>query len=402
MVTSSVCRRPHCVTAALLMSMAACAGADDAQPPTAESRDSAGIVITTSFEPRWDAPDVWRLDSVPFLALTGADPAFDFYRVEDATRLADGTLVVLNAGTHEVRFFEGDGTPLRVVGQEGEGPGDFKRLRSVSPFRRDSVFVFDYWLRRATIFDARGTLGRVVTLEGELQTPELLPVSDDKLIARTWSLDAFMELEGAYRGRYLILDVTPEGEIRDTISDLAGWSGYKVNRGGGDYTDFAPLFISDGHVAAGRHGIVMGPGDRMEFRRYSVAGRLERIVRVPVLDGPLSREEVEAERAAMLPPEASARYRRLVESLPAPELRPAYGDLVLDSEGFVWVARYRSPRRQADDPVTWYVFGETGAWLGSLTTPARFTVMEIGPDYVLGTRRDSLDAEHVQMLRLRR
>jgi hypothetical protein len=34
--------------------------------------------------------------------------------------------------------------------------------------------------------------------------------------------------------------------------------------------------------------------------------------------------------------------------------------------------------------------------------PARFTPLEIGRDYVLGVRRDDVDAEHVQVLKLNR
>lgn len=34
--------------------------------------------------------------------------------------------------------------------------------------------------------------------------------------------------------------------------------------------------------------------------------------------------------------------------------------------------------------------------------PDRFTVFEIGRDYLLGVRRDDLDVEHVQLLRLDR
>jgi hypothetical protein len=55
-----------------------------------------------------------------------------------------------------------------------------------------------------------------------------------------------------------------------------------------------------------------------------------------------------------------------------------------------------------DEPRKWEVFDPAGAWLGTLSTPARFSVLEIGRDYVLGVRRDDLDVEHVQVLRLRR
>jgi len=371
-------------------------------PPSTEYRDSAGVVIAASSRPQWTSGDQWQLDTVPFLTLSGSDPAFEFYRVVDATLLKDGRLVVLDAGSCQVRFFDKSGSFLYALGQKGEGPGDFQRLTSISPFRGDSLLVFDYWLRRATILTPSGALGRVLTLSGDLPAYELHPAGDSLLVAKAWSLSEFLEIEGPYRLRYLILTVTDGGEVLDTIADVAGWAAYKINREGGGYLDFAALFLVDGHIAVGRAGVYTGDAERMEFLRYSVGGELQRIVRVPVLDEVLTQDEIAAERAAMLRPEASAQTREVVPRLPAPLMRPAFGDLQLDEAGYLWVARYWSPRREADAPVLWYIFNPDGAWLGSVTTPARFSVLEIGTDYLLGTRRDDVDAEHVQLLRLTR
>ena len=387
-------------SAALLAAGGACSG--ERAEVQVEYRDSVGIVIVESFAPQWGGADAWLLDSLPFFALSGPGAAYEFAGVPDATVLSDGRLVVLDEGSHQVRFFDQDGEFLHAIGREGEGPGDFERLTSVSEFRGDSVLVFDYWLRRGTILDGTGTLSRVMMLGAELQVQELDPVVDGSLVAKTWSLETFMEIQGAYRAQYQIRGVAADGVVGDTIATIAGWSGFKVNREDGRSADYAPLFLVDGHLSVSSAGIVLGSADRMEFSRYSTAGELERIVRVPSLDEPLDDEEIRAERAAMLRPESSGDMRRLVESLPAPEMRPAYSDLQIDSEGFVWVARYWSRRRHADDPVLWYVFDPNGAWLGGLTTPARFSVLEIGVDYVLGTRRDEYDVEGVEFLRLTR
>jgi hypothetical protein len=125
-------------------------------------------------------------------------------------------------------------------------------------------------------------------------------------------------------------------------------------------------------------------------------------VRVPALDETVTQEEIDATRASRITPETRPETRAVVEVLPAPELRPPYSDLHLDSEGFVWLSRYRNTRLEPDDPTLWYVFDPDGSWLGSIMTPPRFTVFEIGEDYLLGVRRDELDVEHVQLLRLRR
>lgn len=288
----------------VLSTMIGCEG--DAQAPLSERRDSAGVAIVMSSAPEWREGEEWQLDSLPYLEASGAGPEYEFDRVADATMLEDGRLVVLDAGTHQVRFFGSEGQFLTRMGQEGEGPGDFQRLTNVSAFRGDSVLVFDYWLRRASILDETGSLQRVQTFAPEFQLQELHPLRDDTLAAVAWSLEEFADVEGPYRGRYLILRTIADGAVLDTVAVIDGWNGYKIDREDGGYRDAAPLFILDGHVATNDSIMVMGSAERMEFHRYSV------------------------------------------------------------------------------------------------TTPARFTVLEVGEDYVLGVRRDSLDVEHLQALRLHR
>jgi hypothetical protein len=380
-----------------------CACAGRSAPGTVERHDSVGVDIVESRAAAWGATSPWSIDSVPALDLArrGAGPSYQFSRVEDATRLADGRLVVLDGDSHQVRFYGSDGAFQHALGQDGDGPGDFRRVSDVFAFRGDSVVVFDSWLRRATILDDEGGLGRVVTFPKDLQSPHLHPLGSGAFLALAWSLGEFAKISGDYRTRYAVERISADGEVGDTLAVIPAWNGHK--EGVGDrYIDYAPIFPVAGVVAVNRDAIVMGAGDVMEFSRYSPEGALTQIVRVPSLDEPLSAGEIAAERASLLRPSSTAAARQRVESFPAPPLRPAYHDLQLDPGGHVWAAGYHSPRRQRDDPTTWHVFGKDGAWLGDLVTPSRFQVFEIGEDYVLGVRRDSLDVEDVEVLPLRR
>src|SRR5690606_36326531 len=130
--------------------------------------------------------------------------------------------------------------------------------------------------------------------------------------------------------------VNADGEVLDSMGFLKGWNGYKVNRENGGYSDIAPLFIVDRHVAANGHGIVTSSGDTPDVFRYSADAELELIVRTPSLSGPLSAEEIQAEREMLDRPDAPSWFRQAVRDMPVPEERPAHGDLLLDSEGFVW------------------------------------------------------------------
>jgi hypothetical protein len=76
---------------------------------------------------------------------------------------------------------------------------------------------------------------------------------------------------------------------------------------------------------------------------------------------------------------------------------PPYDQAVADAAGNLWVADYR-PVRQ--DGATWKVFSAAGELLGSVATPARFEVLQIGTDFILGRWLDDMEVEHIRMFAL--
>jgi hypothetical protein len=142
----------------------------------------------------------------------------------------------------------------------------------------------------------------------------------------------------------------------------------------------------------------------MEFKVYSLQGELERIVRVPSFDLSVADEEVQGEREARLGLNPTEWSRALQNAMPDPDTRPAYSDLVIDSEGFLWAQESRGRILSMTDrqPSSWTVFSPAGEWLGRVQLPFRFSVFEIGPDFILGRRYDEQEVEHVELLRLHR
>lgn len=359
-------------------------------------RDSAGVALVTVAEPS-DVPII-DIDSTPELRIGGEGEGQTLFRVADATRASDGSITLLDGASREVRFFTPEGVLEQVVGGEGEGPGEFDRFTSISRLRGDSLLVFDHWLRRGTIYDATGELGRVLTLDPTVQARNLIALGEDRLLALLWSLETFDDIEGPYRLPYHAVLMTPTGVVLDTALVFAGSGGYKVPLEGGNYRDFAPLFIEDGHAAANQTGGVLGSAESWEFVRLGTDGAVRQIVRVPWMNRLVSPEEIDRERAAMARPQSSAEYRALVRTLEAPEMRPAYGDLLIASNGWLWAAEYRSLRTEGDDPVRWLVFDESGGLVGRATTPSRFKLFEVGDEHLVGVRMDSLDVETVEVL----
>jgi hypothetical protein len=388
------------VTAVVAPMLTACVG--DRPPSSVFERDSAGITIVESTSSRWSSDEGWLVDTTPLLDLTrsGTGPPHEFYRVRDAMRLPDGSIVVADYGSQEVRFFSSSGAFLGAVGREGEGPGEFSRLTSVDRFRGDSLIAFDYWLGRITVLSPGWEVSRIISpYQGVTRMQELHPLGDVAFIAMLSSYESMEGSSGLFRVPSPIVRLSSAGKATDTLTTIPGFETFIFTMG-----DARPLFAKAAHLAVHQEQFYLGTADRMQFEVYSATGRLERIVRVPHFDLHLSSQELSDERedyASRIPPNAPPAYRDLLEAMPDPETRPAYSDLLVDAEGYVWAAESHG-RAELDEPTDWEVFGPEGEWFGSVRLPARFTVFEIGSDYVLGRLYDDLDVEHVQVLHLHR
>lgn len=95
-----------------------------------------------------------------------------------------------------------------------------------------------------------------------------------------------------------------------------------------------------------------------------------------------------------LPPARRPSVRAYLAETPIPERRPAYGDLILDAGGGLWVAVYA---HVSDAPERWQVFDGRGVWLGAVAMPEGFRPLSVGPDRILGIRTDAWDAQRVEL-----
>jgi hypothetical protein len=351
--------------------------------------------------PRWSETDAWTVDQEPLLdlATSGTGSPHEFFRVPDATRLSGGAIVVADGGSGEIRYFSNEGTFLQAVGRRGEGPGEFRDLNTIDRFRGDSLIAWDFGLRRASILGPEREVSRLISsFAAGVRMLDLRPLHDSAFVGIQSPTGPAMPPPGLFQMSEAIVTVTGAGSLIDTLTLIPG---LEFIRSETDAMVGVALYAKDGHYTVFGGKVYAGSADSMQFQTYSATGVMERIARVPGYDLELSGEDIRAERDALLEGNFPPSYRELVASMPEPSTRPAYSDLVVDSEGYAWAAEHHSmaERGSATD---WEVFAPDGEWLGSVRTPARFTVFEIGQDYVLGIRLDELDVEHVQLLRLNR
>jgi hypothetical protein len=371
----------------------------DHPPPTFSRRDSAGVTIVESSSPRWSLQEGWQIDPIPLLdlATSGTGPPHEFYRVRDAMRLPDGSIAVADRGSCEVRLFSTTGEFLLAAGRRGEGPGEFERLTSIHGIRGDSLIALDYWLRRITVLGPDLSMSRTFSLFADgLRVSELSTLDDTTLVAKVYSLAEVEGVNGLFREMNPVITMSLIGAVRDTLTTIAGHESFE-----GPTFSAPALFGRDSHMAAHQGLIYLGSADDMQFEVFSSSGRLERIVRIPDVDLSVTAQEIREERDASAGPNPPPSIRDILAAIPESDTRPAYSDLLVDTEGFVWAAEYLG-EAERHEPREWRVFTPEGEWAGSVGTPGRFTVYEIGLDYVLGGLLDDMDVEHVQVLRLHR
>lgn len=389
------------------MALAAC---ETEAPPAFTEVDSAGITIAISSEPLLTASEQWLIDPTPAVEFSRDSHGSDmtWVRVQDMTRLPDGQVAVADAGTNQIHLFTESGEHLKSVGQSGDGPGDFRTLRSLG-LLSDSLVAFDFSLGRLTVFNEKLEVARTANLPGTPRVREVHMLKDGSAVLVP-IFPTLLHYSGPgnelVRGTILLVRVSAEGELLDTITDIAGAEEFILLNESGGFDAGPSLFGQDSHVATGAGVVIAGDGSEMAFEVYRPDGTLVRRVRVdPFHDLRLADEAIEREITAFTGPEPESerarRWQQYFSEYPIPERRPAYGYLLVDELGFVW-AREQLGLSEMNGAADWEVFSPEGRWIGSVSLPARFQLMEVGENHVLGVRRDALDVEHPQMLRLSR
>lgn len=171
----------------LTLALGTCAdGASEALLTTVT--DSGGVEVVTSARPAWEGGGAWSVSErpTPEIGTALGDEAYALYSARAAVRLPDGRIAVANGGTLQVRVYDADGRHLQDIGGPGDGPGEFRSLRSgLWLALGDSIVTYDFRLSRLTLFDLEGRLGRTITLrpDGEArQAFGMHPFDDGHLL----------------------------------------------------------------------------------------------------------------------------------------------------------------------------------------------------------------------------
>lgn len=388
---------------AVAVFICACAG-EGPDRGSFSTRDSAGIHIVENAAQAWSESEAWRLSQQPLLDIGGfeGDPDYELYHVTNAFRMRDGRIVIGNGGSYQLRFYDESGVHLLDAGREGEGPGEFRMMAWVKPYRGDSIAVYDSRLARISIFDPDGRYARtfpIKAMEGSSMGRADDLFEDGSVLVRAFSgmpPDADREVARPIEPRY---SIDPEGEFEDSLCAYPGGEVVMHSFENMGLVYFGPpLFGRSTYYAVRGNRIYVGSNDSYEVRLHARDGSLQSIVRTQHENLEVTDADIEAFKEQRLSSDMPSGMRdRMVEVLdnsPIRETMPAFHSLIVDRMGNLWVEEYNRPN---DTMPRWTVFSSEGEMLGTISLPDGFDLQDAGNDYVLGTWEDELEIEHVLM-----
>ncbi len=369
---------------AVALTMALGCGSPELEVTLHSVRDSAGVQIVENE----DHPAAVELGA-RVTRIGSVEGPGSLYRVRHVFLTPDGDVAVVDSSTNAITFFGPDGSPIRSIGGSGQGPGEFRGLWYASLAPADTIIAFDLaGSTSVSVFDPAGTFVRSFPLpnvgRGEPVAIDSWP--SGALLVLMQSADPQLQVGETYEwGLYTV------GRDGSIASDLGRWP-MGVYRGGFE------LFAHRAAFASADTALFYAPGDRFEVRSYDPSGKLMRIARVARPRRPVSESDIEsywADMRSRTPNEEAfaAMRRRFGDPLVADSL-PAYAALLaLENQAFL--ARRTSV--PTDSSIVWDVFSAGGVYVGALTLPPRFRMVNVTERYLAGVTLDENDVEYVDV-----
>ncbi len=393
------------ITALIAASTTACqTDADTPGQPGVQQRDSAGIRIVENARPPDGSRLDWRIGLEPEVSigvLEGDDP-YMLFAVRDATILSDGRIVVVNAGTTELRVFDAEGTYLDSWGGEGEGPGELTNVYQIEPLPGDTVIAWGRLDPRMTVFDPAGNYVRRVLSDRSAAEPPIhlvgpLAATRDGLILAgqdpVWA-----------EGSVAVEVWDGEGNLRGSLGTHEGLEPRTLVGN----TNYTTIFGRTLHLEPWGGLIVIAPTDHYELKAFLPDGTLARIVR----RDHVRRSPADAHLQAYIDRwvdgissdrvDLKTQTRRNLPLVPVAGHFPAFAAVMSDALDHLWVGEYEAPGEEVNG-VLWTVFDPAGRVLGFAETPEELEIYEIGVDYIVGkTEDEEFGVESVQVWHLER
>ena len=329
-----------------------------------------------------------------------------FSNIEGGIRLEDGSIVVADEQSYEIRMFDARGRHVWTSGRWGEGPGEYGGVRLLRGCPGTAITVFDWKLDRITRLDRDGNVIDTRALAETGVQPYGSPTCspDGNLVFLPWPDEEWGIEQRIGDGEAYRWNMTLSWERDDGVVALAQGIPGTERRVHGHTTGPANWGRSLAFAAAPT-GVWYGSADDYELEHVDWTGRITRVARWagPTLEvtGGHRDRFLSAYVARYDTPAERRRFER--ERWPGirddlPDRFPAYESdgLLTLPDGSVWVTVYgwATPQREL------HLLGPDGLWLRGVTIPARSTLLDAGVDWVLLLERGEFDEQSVAVYEL--
>lgn len=363
--------------AALLFGVACTAiESDTLARPTVDTLASGAIRVGNSGPTRWrDHTAGWQMVET---ARIRGDEGTTGELIEPQALAVDaqGRIWVVDQKPAVIKVYGPDGTFIRAVGREGQGPGEF--TVGFIAVRGEYVVLQDPRASRATLWDTAGAFLRSwhtaccywapihIDREERIYIPSPHPPEARESIQATWL---------RYRPDGTLVDtlVVPRLSAAEqkvwTIRSGAGQNRMMMSTG----IPFAPSQLS-AYDPAG--GVLVGWSGEYSLvvtrTGTDTAGIFGRSWAPEPITGEMKRDTVEAMvgRLTSRNRMEEGLVRGAINAGDIPDVMPAFLGLHVDEAGYRWVRLGAAP---VEGGMLYDVFDPDGAWLGPVRVPATFS-----------------------------
>jgi hypothetical protein len=358
----------------------------------------------------------WRVGEKPRLRIGGPreDAAHHFVEVTAAIVDPNGTVVIADGAAGSLRRYGPEGEFRQQLGAVGDGPGEFRSPSSLAWLPGDSLAVWDRTLWRMSVLDGQGSFVRtehydptaagVYPLEGmwpgELKLTNggtlllrLISKSKGKASGTGEDADTGLAVHRPGAPTAELLAMLP-GEVEVEVEAPWGAVSLAPPLAGGPVLAFDPASqrACMGHQVVSEILCVDPGGERAGVRW------VDRRRAVDPEDPSISRWRSDMERA-FGGKIGRQQAEELASQVSIPRWHPAFGDLLFDSMGFLWIEL--GPVASGSGEHEYLVLDADLESAGRIPLP-RLEMLEIGSDYLLGVRYDALGVGEVVLYSLRR
>lgn len=376
------------------------------------------VIVRTVSGQMWES-DRALVSEVSIGVLEGEDQ-YQFGQLRAIAVDRQGQMYAFDSHVPALRVYGQDGTWLRDIGREGEGPGEYKQPDSGLAILPDGrVAIRDPGNGRITFYSPDGEYDGFYRIAGSFNTssPMISDTSGTLATPIVTNLGTSVFEWKSGHARYYLDGTVDTVETPDLGYEEAQISAEREGSSSINSVPFSPGQV-DAYSPFGYY--IVGVNEDYSFDLLRPAGVLR--ISKPNKAVPVDPGEAAAERKA-----ATDNFKQNYPGWkwngpPIPDFKPAYEQFYAAEDGRIWVhvpapsERYMDAEEQRAEeerldravnpyraPVRFDVFESTGEFLGQVSTPDGFSLSPrpvFRGDTVWATVRDEYDVQRLHRFRM--